>query len=117
MPSYLGYMEKMGKLPAHLTFSLAALFAFYQGTEIREGALVGHRGEEEYMIKDDAKVLEFCAANSSKSSKEYARAFRSNVDFWGQDLTADAGALDAVAAYLEDIRTLGMVKAMEKAFN
>lgn len=116
MPSYLGYINKEGKLPAHLTFSLAALFAFYQGTEIKDGALIGHRGEEEYCIKDDAKVLEFCAANSGKDARAYAEAFMSNVDFWGQDLTKDAGALDAVATYLEEIRTLGMRAAMEKNF-
>ena len=116
MPSFLGYIKNEGKLPVHLTFSLAALFAFYQGTEIRDGALIGHRGNEEYNIKDDAAVLEFCAANSSKDARTYAEAFMSNVDFWGQDLTKEAGALDAVATYLEEIRTLGMRAAMEKNF-
>ena len=38
MPSLLGYVEKTGKLPAHLTFSIAALMAFYHGTEIRDKA-------------------------------------------------------------------------------
>ena len=41
MPSLLGYVEKTGKLPAHLTFSIAALMAFYTGTEIRDKALIG----------------------------------------------------------------------------
>ena len=40
MPSFLGYIEKEGKVPPHLTFSLAALMAFYTGTEIRDKALI-----------------------------------------------------------------------------
>ena len=43
MPSFLEYIKNEGKLPTHLTFSLAALMAFYTGTEIRDKALIGHR--------------------------------------------------------------------------
>ena len=116
MPSFLGYIEKEGKLPVHLTFSLAALMAFYTGTEIRDKALIGHRDGQEYNILDDAAVLEFFAANSSKGAREYAHAVLSNEAFWGQDLSTLAGVEDAVASYTEEIRTLGMRKAMEKIF-
>ena len=116
MPSFLGYIENEGKLPAHLTFSLAALMAFYTGTEIRDKALIGHRDGAEYNILDDAAVLEFFAANSSKEAAEFAHAVLSNVDFWGQDLSAIAGLDEAVSTYLNDIRTLGMRAALEKTF-
>lgn len=117
MPSLLGYVENTGKLPAHLTFSIAALMAFYTGSEIREKALIGRRGEEEYKILDDAAVLEFFAANSGKETKEFVDAYLSNVEFHGQDLTEIEGLADQVAAYLSDIRELGMRSAMEKNFN
>ena len=116
MPSFLGYIENEGKLPAHLTFSLAALMAFYTGTEIRDKALIGHRDGAEYNILDDAAVLEFFAANSSKDTAEFAHATLSNVDFWGQDLSAIAGVEAAVTTYLSDIRALGMRAALEKTF-
>lgn len=116
MPSFLEYIEKKGKLPEHLTFSLAALLAFYTGTEIRDKALIGHRDGQEYNIMDDAAVLEFFAANSSKEPAEYAHAVLANVDFWGQDLSALSGVEAAVASYLTDIRTIGMRKTMEKVF-
>ena len=61
MPSFLEYIKNEGKLPTHLTFSLAALMAFYTGTEIRDKALIGHRDGTEYQILDDAAVLEFFA--------------------------------------------------------
>ena len=117
MPSFLDYIKNEGKLPSHLTFSLAALMAFYTGSEIRDKALIGHRGSEEYPVLDDAAVLEFFAANSGKEASEYAQAVLSNVDFWGQDLTELDGVHAAVTGYLADIRELGMRKAMEKAFN
>ncbi len=116
MPSFLEYIEKEGKLPTHLTFSLAALMAFYTGTEIRDKALIGHRNGEEYQILDDAYVLEFFAENSSKEAAEYTHAVLSNESFWGQDLTKLAGVEAAVAGYMADIRTLGMRGAMEKNF-
>ena len=116
MPSFLGYIENEGKLPAHLTFSLAALMAFYTGTEIRDKALIGHRDGAEYNILDDAAVLEFFAANSSKDAAEFAHAVLSNVDFWGQDLSAITGLDEAVSTYLNDIRIMGMRAALEKTF-
>ncbi len=116
MPSFLDYIKKEGKLPTHLTFSLAALMAFYTGTEIRDKALIGHRNGEEYQILDDAAVLEFFAANSSKDEDAYTKAVLSNVDFWGQDLTALPGVEEAVASYMKEIRANGMRKAMGKIF-
>lgn len=116
MPSLLSYIEKEGKLPAHLTFSLAALMAFYTGSEIRDGALIGHRDGQEYQILDDVGVLEFFAANSSRSAEEYTHAVLANRDFWGQDLSVLPGVEEAVISYISDIRALGMRPAMEKIF-
>lgn len=115
MPSFLKYIEQTGKLPPHLTFSLAALIAFYSGTEIRDGALVGHRNGEEYMIRDDKAVIEFFAENSALPSAELAEKVLSNTEFWGEDLTAKADA-SAVADHLEEIRSSGMRNAIEKIF-
>ncbi len=133
MPSFLGYIEKDGKPPVHLTFSLAALMAFYTGTEIRDGALIGHRAKggvrtghlakdgqgaiEEYPVRDDAAVLEFFAAASGKEAAEYAHEVLANRDFWGQDLSALPGVEEAVSGYLAEIRMLGMRAAMEKFFS
>ena len=114
LPSFLGYIEQKKTLPAHLTFSLAALMAFYTGSEIRDGALIGHRGEEEYRIMDDAAVLEFFAANSLKDAKEFTEEFLAREDFFGQNLNEIEGLTDAVSEYLDDIRKLGMREAIRK---
>ena len=114
MPSFLGYVEKMGKLPVHLTFSLAALMAFYTGSEIRGKALIGNRDGQEYNVMDDMSVLEFFAANSAKETREFVTAFLGNEDFFGQNLNEVAGLTDAVVAYLDDIKANGMRAALCK---
>lgn len=116
MPSFLKYIELKGTLPKHLTFSLASLVAFYSGSEIREGALIGHRNGGEYQIHDDAFVLEFFAQNSARPSAELARLVLENEKFWGENLAEKCGAAEAVAGYIEEIRTLGMREAIRKNF-
>lgn len=114
MPSLTGYINKKGALPKHLTFSLAALMAFYTANEFAaDGTLVGHRGDETYAINDSKDVLEFFAANSAKSTAEFVQAFLSNTSFFGEDMTSYAGLKDAVTAYLDDIKNNGMRKAIQ----
>lgn len=112
MPSFLGYIENTGKLPARLTFSLAALMAFYTGSEIRDKALIGHRGSQEYRIMDDMAVLEFFRDNSGKPSAEFAENFLGRKDFFGQNLNEIEGLTAAISVHLDDIRTNGMRAAL-----
>lgn len=114
MPSFLGYVEKNGELPAHLTFSLAALMAFYSGTELRDKALIGHRDGQEYHIMDDMQVLEFFRDNCSKDTQSFVTAFLGEEAFWGQDLNEIAGLTAAVVTYLDDIKENGMRAALCK---
>ena len=114
MPSFLGYIEKFGKLPARLTFSLAALMAFYTGSEIRDKALIGHRDGQEYNIMDDMAVMEFFRDNSGKETAEFVKAFLENTDFFGQNLNEIEGLTDTVTAHLDDIKANGMRAALCK---
>ncbi len=116
MPSFLEYIQIYGNVPAHLSFSIAALVAFYTGNEIRDGALIGHRGDEEYRVIDDAVVLEFFAENSRKSALDLMKLFLSDLRFFGEDLTAISGVLKLTVKYLDDIREHGMRSAIEMNF-
>jgi len=113
MPSLLGYVEKNGKLPKNLAFSIAALLAFYKGSKIEDSALLGDRNGETYKIMDDPDVLEFFRDNSALPAKELTEKYLSNVKFHGQDLTLVPGLVDEVAKDLDNIRTYGARKAME----
>ena len=114
MPSFLGYVEKYGKLPTRLTFSLAALMAFYQGDEIKDGALIGVRNGEEYRIMDDASVMEFFRDNCRKETSEFVKAFLGRVDFFGQDLNEIEGLTATITTHLNDIKENGMRSALCK---
>ena len=61
---------------------------------------------------DDMEVLEFFRDNCRKDSKAFVTAFLGNENFFGQDLNKVAGMADAVAEYLDDIRTNGMRAAL-----
>lgn len=112
LPSVLSYYEIYQKLPRQLTFSLAALMAFYQGNEISDHALLGNRSGETYRIMDDNSVLEFFRDHSQKEAKEFVKALLSRTDFWGQDLSKIEGLTDTVTADLKEIRKQGMRNAL-----
>ncbi len=118
LPSFLGYVEKFGKLPKYLTFSIAALMSFYstqKDGEVNGGrCLIGNRNGEEYAIRDDQAVLDFFQANSDKEPKEFAQAYLSTEAFFGQDLSKVDGLVDAVADYISAIRSKGMRAVVEE---
>ncbi len=116
LPSLLGYVEKFGTLPTHLTMGIAALMAFYSSTELKENVLIGHRGDETYEIKDDLAVLEFFAENSPLPTREFVENYLGREDFHGQNLNEVPGLTDLVTEYLDAIRTTGMQAALEKYF-
>lgn len=112
MPSFLGYIEKFGELPVNLTFSLAALMAFYCGTEIRDRALIGHRAGQEYKIMDDMQVLEFFREHCELDTESFVTAFLGREDFFGQDLNQVEGLAAAITEYFNDIERNGMRAAL-----
>ncbi|MEM5779679.1 MAG: tagaturonate reductase, partial [Lawsonibacter sp.] len=105
LPSLLGYVEEQGRLPAALTFSLAAFLQFYKGSMV-DGVYTGIRADgSTYPIKDDAEVLSFFSDLWSKGTPaEIALAALSNKALWdGRALTQIPGLTDAVSGYLEEM--------------
>ncbi len=119
LPTIKEYIALKGKLPKILTFSFAAYVGFYNGKEMRDGLLIGHRnGDEEYIINDDKSALTFFADINNKydrTTKEgcaaIIKAVCGNTDFWGEDLNAIDGFADACADYLYKLST-GSPKAV-----
>lgn len=105
LPSFKDHVANKGELPRLITFSLAALFAFYSSEDLRDGALIAKRADgTAYEIHDDAHVLEFFAANSGKEAGEFVKAALSNKAFWGEDLTAYEGMEVTVTEWLTLIK-------------
>lgn len=104
LPSFKDYVKNNGTLPRLITFSFAALLAFYSSSTLTEDGLIATRKDGcEYIIRDDAAVLNFFAENSSKGAEEFVSA-ASNTDFWGEDLSAYNGFTDEVCYWLSAIK-------------
>lgn len=114
MPSLKKYVELKGELPACITASFAFYIAFFNGKELTDEGLVGTRGDNTYLIKDDASVLEFYAAHKDDSAAELTHAVCTNEAFWGEDLSKIDGFEAAVAQYLTDIQENGAYEVMKK---
>ena len=114
MPSFLEYIEKMGKLPACLTMSFAAYIAFFSNDiqALTDKGLVCRRPKgNEYVCSDDRWALEFYYAHKDDSVEELVHAVMTNEEMWGQDLTQIAGFEAATVENLKKIRTEGAVAA------
>jgi len=115
------YAKRKGKLPARLTFALAALIVFYRGTEIRDAALIGHRDSAEYKIQDDLPALEMFKAawsrfeNSPAGADKLVHGVLANSAIWGTDLNTIPGFTRAVAGHVHAIVSRGVVPAMQAA--
>ena len=114
LPSVEQYLAMKGELPPRLTFSLAALITFYRGTEVRDGALIGNRGGEEYRIQDSQSILETFARlwSGFDGSYEGIHALTESVlqreDWWGKDLRQLPGFSEWVGGYVESILNRGV---------
>lgn len=116
MPSLLIYVEKMGKLPEHLTFSLASLMALYHGGQLKDGKLECLRDGQPYQLQDDPAVLEFFATTANLPVREQVEKFLGNESFFGPDLIQVPGIVDSVAESFEDILNRGMRTVMAEKF-
>jgi tagaturonate reductase len=125
LPTVRDHVRLGRGLPLRLTFALAALLAFYRGRELRDGALVGRRGDVPYRICDEPAALEAlraawaaagdAPAPSSAACLTLARTVLARADLWGGDLTAALPGLDAaVADHLHAITGSGARAALER---
>lgn len=123
LPSFRDYWQKYGELPKLLTFSFAALLAFYSGKELKDDGLHAQRKNgqtKEYVILDDRKVLEFfaknCPASNDKAETAAVASFVQKtagcIDFWGEDLNVYPGFTETVTAAYMAIRD-DAVKAVQ----
>jgi tagaturonate reductase len=120
LPSLVQHIEQLSKVPVRLSFSLAALITFYQGTELEDGKLVAYRGEDKYLIRDDKPALEYFAQLWSKfkaaeiTLAELGRDVLANQDFWDRDLNQLPGLTESVVSNLKMIKKAGMKASLEK---
>ncbi|WP_449545468.1 tagaturonate reductase [Lelliottia amnigena] len=110
LPQLLAGQKATGKLPARLTFALAALIAFYRG----------ERKGESYPVQDDQHWLDryqqLWAQHHDKqiSTSELVKAVLSVSEHWEQDLTKVSGLVEQVTLDLDAILLQGMRTAIKQ---
>ena len=118
MPTFLDYVEQMGKLPKCLTTSFAAYVAFYSNDiqGLTDAGLVCKRpAGNTYTVSDDRWVLEFYNAHKDDDAAALVHAVMTNADMWGQDLTQVPGFEAEVTRILKLIREKGAKEAYREA--
>ena len=104
LPSLLGYVEINKKLPLNLTFSLASLIRFYQGSF----------GERSLPINDEETIVaKFKEIWANEDYEKVVELSLSETAFWETDLTQVEGLKDAVVKALCEIDRNGV----ETAYN
>lgn len=114
LPSFRDSWQATGQLPKLMTFSFAALLAFYTSDRLENGVLVGHANGQDYAIRDDAGVISFFAQHATQeSTADYVQMAAARQDFWGEDLSRYPGFANAVTEYLTAIRNNGMAETLK----
>lgn len=109
LPQLLAGQKTTGKLPARLTFALAALIAFYRA----------ERNGERYPVQDDAHWLEryqqLWTQHHDKqiTMHDLVSSVLSVSEHWEQDLTQVNGLVEQVAQDLVAILSKGMRDAVK----
>ncbi|WP_175622420.1 tagaturonate reductase [Chryseobacterium schmidteae] len=94
IPSLLTYVETNRKLPLNLTFSLASLIRFYQGSF----------GEKALPLNDEEGIItKFKEIWMNEDYEKVAELALSETSFWDTDLTKVEGLKTAVAKALYEI--------------
>ncbi|MFB5265283.1 tagaturonate reductase [Paenibacillus enshidis] len=110
LPTLLRYVDKQGKLPEKMVFSLAALIAFYKGK----------RGEQTIELADDPDVLDWfrehwAACDGAEAGvRRLTEQVLGNEAFWGKDLNDVSGLTDLTAGFVAQIETQGMKETLNR---
>lgn len=94
LPSLLQYVEMNNRLPLHLTFSLASLIRFYQGS---------FAGKSLPLNDEEAVVSRFREIWANEEYPVVSALALSEGSFWDTDLTQVQGLKEAVAKALYEI--------------
>lgn len=123
LPTLRTSIERFGKVPPVLSFSLAALMAFYRVTGTREdGVAIGSRAsgvDASYPIRDDAAIIEaftevWSLIDAEDCSIQSINASLAAASIWGDDLMKLPGLAEAVRMRLQSIRRDGMSNAIKR---
>lgn len=114
LPSLMKYYELNNSIPAVLSFSLAALLAFYKNAVSEKRQII----RDDYKLNDSPDVIEFFGKYKNGIPPEkMTEEILKNENFWGTDLTGVSGLAEKVSDEFSAIINLGPKDAMSKLIN
>ncbi len=116
LPTVKDFAATHGRAPSGLSFSLAALLNFYNGTFVGGGEYVGQRQGQPYPILDNADILAIMNAawEGATDMAKVAGTLLSDARLWGEDLTQIPGLAEQTATALVRIKAVGVEAAMSE---
>ncbi|HEX2937106.1 MAG TPA: tagaturonate reductase [Bacteroidales bacterium] len=110
LPSLTEYKKRKGNIPALMSFSFAALLAFYSGKN----------GNQTIALKDDDYVLSlFNTLWGKYNSKEITAdqlvtSVLKDTMLWGEDLSTIQGLAETTSSFLKDILKDGVLQVLDR---
>ena len=107
LPSIMDYYEQKKELPKNLTFSMAALIAFFRPGD-------GHTPQDDaYVLEHFSSAWPSCKGSEMDVSVLVSNTL-ANTRLWGENLAKIPGFADKVTEHLHNILTVGAYEAMPK---
>lgn len=123
LPTLLEWVQVKGTLPNVISFSLAALIAYYEPVRIEGSHLIGSRRGEEYQVRDNAEVIQFFYdtwiqyKEDKVTLSNIVNKVLGNRSLWGMNLNEVPELQDKVHDYLYVMVNRGMEQAIKQVVN
>ncbi|GAE34801.1 altronate oxidoreductase [Halalkalibacter akibai JCM 9157] len=120
IPSLLNYVELKQSLPRSIVFSLAALIYYYRADRQEGDFLIGKRGSDEYIIRDNREAITACKEawdhfdETQEGIQRLIKELLEKDELWGQNLNEIYGLQEMVSFYLNQILKDGMKLTVSK---
>jgi tagaturonate reductase len=105
LPGLKIYQQRKDSLPKGIVLGLAAICTYYKG---------GKRGEDEIVINDDPKIMDFVKELwATECSTKVSEGILGAEFIWGEDLNKIPGLTLALKEDLKSIRDKGMLETVK----
>jgi len=115
------WIDEKQEIPPFMSFSLAALLAYYRPkTIINEEQMIGTRGVEEYSIRDSKEAIRVMSEgwdmynNKKQTIEQLVQTVLRQEVLWGRDLSKIEGFTQKVSSDLEEIVHSGVRNTLNK---
>ncbi len=118
----LDYWLEQGESPDFLLFSLAAVLAFYQVTDCREGSYTASCCGLSYSVFDSLQNLEGLYGHKKKALEEnstmyqYCCSIIDDASLWVKPMAVSREDIAKVADFMEKIEIQGVIRTVSDAF-